>query len=269
METDKEQQLEEIEAIEAIYPENIIEKTSNSTIIRLKVPQHEYIHLQISLPPNYPSVSSPNILDVNLDKDYNRDSLLYDVKYLRNLFQEVMDSVFHKESVCIFDFLTELDGILYAEDGQDNEAIESDSIDIDERVPSDPFEGWIASDPITDRGSTFMAFATHVNSEEEAFRKLDMIRTDNKMRKAAHIMSAWRIKSADPNSNVAYQDCDDDGETAAGSRMLHLIATMNVWNCMVIVARWFGGTHIGPDRFKHINSTAREAVIRAGFETKK
>lgn len=40
---------------------------------------------------------------------------------------------------------------------------------------------------------------------------------------------------------------------------------MDVWNVMVVVSRWFGGAHIGPDRFKHINSTAREAVIRAGF----
>lgn len=284
METDKEQQLEEIEAIEAIYPENIIEKTSNSSIIHLKVPQHEHINVQISLPSNYPSVSSPNILDVSLDKTHGdgRDISLYDVKYLRNLFQEVMDSVFHKDSVCIFDFLTELDGILYEEEegggGGDGEAdggmknvnIEkTDSKGMDQAVPHDPFEGWIASDPITDRGSTFMAFATHVNSEEEAFKKLDMIKTDNKMRKAAHIMSAWRIKSSDPDSNVTYQDCDDDGETAAGSRMLHLITIMDVWNCMVIVARWFGGTHIGPDRFKHINSTAREAVVRAGFDVKR
>lgn len=40
---------------------------------------------------------------------------------------------------------------------------------------------------------------------------------------------------------------------------------MDVWNVMVVVSRWFGGSHIGPDRFKHINSAAREAIVRAGF----
>ncbi|KAH3683176.1 hypothetical protein WICPIJ_005845, partial [Wickerhamomyces pijperi] len=40
---------------------------------------------------------------------------------------------------------------------------------------------------------------------------------------------------------------------------------MGVENCVVVVSRWFGGAHIGPDRFKHINSTAREAVLKAGF----
>lgn len=269
MSSDREQQLEEIDAIEAIYPENVTDKTSNSTIIHMTVPQHEYISLQISLPPNYPSTSSPNILEVGLDKNSGKDISLYDIKYLRNLFQEVMDSVYHRDSVCVFDFLTELDGVLFEEEEQNDNTADKEPTNVEELVPSDPFEGWVASEPITDRGSTFMAFATHVTSEEDAFAKLDLIKTDSKMRKAAHIMSAWRIKNNDNGSNVSYQDCDDDGETAAGSRMLHLITIMDIWNCMVIVARWFGGTHIGPDRFKHINSTAREAVVRAGFEIKK
>lgn len=46
---------------------------------------------------------------------------------------------------------------------------------------------------------------------------------------------------------------------------------MDVWNTIVVVSRWFGGIHLGPDRFKHINSAARDAVIKAGFvnDTKK
>lgn len=40
---------------------------------------------------------------------------------------------------------------------------------------------------------------------------------------------------------------------------------MDAWNVIVVVSRWFGGTHIGPDRFKHINSAAREAVLKGPF----
>lgn len=40
---------------------------------------------------------------------------------------------------------------------------------------------------------------------------------------------------------------------------------MNAWNLIVVVSRWFGGIHIGPDRFKHINSCAREAVLKGSF----
>lgn len=266
--SNKELQLEELETIEAIYPDNVIDKLANDTIFHLSIPQHEYIVLQISLPTEYPSTKSPNILEVKIDKLFST-KVQFDEKYLLTLLQEVMDSVFHKDNICLFDFISELDGILYIEENENIiDDFDDNPVNADSLVPLDPFEGWIASEPITDRRSTFIAYATHVNSEDEAFQKLEQIKQDSKMRKTHHIMSAWRIKSLD-NDNVTFQDCDDDGETAAGSRMLHLITIMNVWNVMVIVARWYGGVHLGPDRFKHINSTAREAVLKAGFELKK
>ena len=38
---------------------------------------------------------------------------------------------------------------------------------------------------------------------------------------------------------------------------------------IVVVSRWFGGTHLGPDRFKHINSAARDVVTKGNFDNKK
>lgn len=61
------------------------------------------------------------------------------------------------------------------------------------------------------------------------------------------------------------QDSDDDGETAAGGRLLHLLQLMDAWNVLVVVTRWYGGVKLGPDRFRLINSVAREAVLRGGF----
>jgi len=266
METNHEDLLDEILAIEAIYPENLERKVEDCSIVVIKVPQHEYINIQISFPPEYPSTLSPRLLDVNISQDKSK---AYDANYLKQLFQEVLDSVFHPGIVCLFDFLTELDAVQYEGDNAEEDDT-NEQKDMKELVPIDPFEGWFASDPITDRGSTFMAFATHVTSEEDAFMKLDKLKTDSKMRKASHIMSAWRTKVINENGQeIKYQDSDDDGEAAAGSRMLHLITIMDVWGIMVIVARWFGGAHIGPDRFRHINSTAREAVLRGGFKKDK
>lgn len=34
---------------------------------------------------------------------------------------------------------------------------------------------------------------------------------------------------------------------------------------LVIVTRYFGGIHLGPDRFKHINQAARNALEMGGF----
>jgi len=47
--------------------------------------------------------------------------------------------------------------------------------------------------------------------------------------------------------------------------VLFYLKMMDVWNVIVVVSRWFGGTHLGPDRFKHINTAAREAIIKGNF----
>ena len=45
---------------------------------------------------------------------------------------------------------------------------------------------------------------------------------NKKIANATHNILAYRILQSDPHS-VVYQGCDDDGETHAGSRMLHLL----------------------------------------------
>jgi putative IMPACT (imprinted ancient) family translation regulator len=60
-------------------------------------------------------------------------------------------------------------------------------------------------------------------------------------------------------------DNSDDGETAAGGRLAHLLQILEVTNVLVVVTRYFGGIHLGPDRFKHINQAARNALEGGGF----
>jgi putative IMPACT (imprinted ancient) family translation regulator len=40
---------------------------------------------------------------------------------------------------------------------------------------------------------------------------------------------------------------------------------MDVWDVMVVVTRWYGGIQLGPDRFRIINTAAREALVQGGF----
>ena len=42
--------------------------------------------------------------------------------------------------------------------------------------------------------------------------------------------------------------------------MSELLRLMEVDCYAVIVARWYGGIHLGPDRFKHINNVARKLI---------
>ena len=51
--------------------------------------------------------------------------------------------------------------------------------------------------------------------------------------------------------------------------MLHLLEVLAIENVLVVVTRWYGGVHLGPDRFKHINNAARDVLERAGVIKKK
>ena len=60
------------------------------------------------------------------------------------------------------------------------------------------------------------------------------------------------------------QDYDDDGEDAAGGRLLHLLQILDIKNTVVVVSRWFGGVKLGPARFTHINNAARMLLEKCG-----
>lgn len=123
---------------------------------------------------------------------------------------------------------------------------------------------WIISEPIVEKKSIFIARAASVRMPDEAKSFVQhLLATDKKAAKATHNITAWRMKQDD---GVVYQDCDDDGETAAGGRLLHLLQLMDVWNVMVVVTRWYGGVHLGPDRFRIVNSVARDAIVKGGFD---
>jgi putative IMPACT (imprinted ancient) family translation regulator len=51
----------------------------------------------------------------------------------------------------------------------------------------------------------------------------------NKIRNATHNIMAYRI-AAPGKPGVFYQDFDDDGEAAAGGRLLHLLQVITHWS---------------------------------------
>lgn len=138
---------------------------------------------------------------------------------------------------------------------------------------------WILSDVVTEKKSVFLARAVRVTSLAQAQTFLDhLTATDKKVAVATHNISAWRIKqrkdtesrasdkSTDSDAaETVIQDYDDDGETAAGGRLLHVMQLMDVWNVLVVVSRWYGGIQLGPARFRLINDVARDALVKGGF----
>ncbi|QDZ17858.1 UPF0029 domain-containing protein [Chloropicon primus] len=134
----------------------------------------------------------------------------------------------------------------------------------EEEVPERPQKvvQIIHSEPYTERKSTFQAFCARINSVDEVDQVMEQLLSIKKVAAATHNMVAYRIENS---SGHTTQDYDDDGETAAGSRMLHMMIAARAMNCMVVVSRWYGGVKLGPSRFAIINNVARDHLKSCGF----
>ena len=70
--------------------------------------------------------------------------------------------------------------------------------------------------------------------------------SNNKIARATHNMMAYRFKGF--GGGIQFSDNSDDGEDGAGSKMASLLE-LGGWNdVLVVVSRWYGGIHLGPDR---------------------
>lgn len=66
------------------------------------------------------------------------------------------------------------------------------------------------------------AHVAAVTDVEQVKAVMAILLENNKIRNATHNIMAYRI-AAPGRPGVFYQDCDDDGEAAAGGRLLHLL----------------------------------------------
>lgn len=126
--------------------------------------------------------------------------------------------------------------------------------------------GGIQGEVISDRGSSFQAHCIKLTNQNDIKTYLSYLKSNNKIQKAAHNIVAYRIqnktksfKNSSLEENVI-EGFDDDGEDGAGIRLLGFIQKMKLINILVVVSRWFGGTLLGNDRFKHINDCLKLTI---------
>ncbi|KAI5062067.1 hypothetical protein GOP47_0022606 [Adiantum capillus-veneris] len=139
----------------------------------------------------------------------------------------------------------------------------SDELDTKELEELDIILGITHGAPFTEKRSTFQAHLACVNSVDQVETVMEALLRNRKIAGATHNIMAYRINI--PEKGTVLQDCDDDGETAAGGRLLHLLQIIDAINVVVVVSRWFGGILLGPDRFKHINNAARSLLNACGY----
>jgi hypothetical protein len=114
----------------------------------------------------------------------------------------------------------------------------------------------------TERKSSFQSHFSTVQNMSEVNDFWSAVMSDKRVARATHNIFAYRFTDV---AGLVHHDCDDDGETAAGSRLAETLRLMGVNNVAVIVTRWFGGVLLGPDRFKYICNSARNLLESNGI----
>lgn len=102
---------------------------------------------------------------------------------------------------------------------------------------------------ISDRGSKYAVSGGPCTSEQEAKAFLKELKRNKRFAKATH--NTWGLLTDEaPIKN-------DDGESGAGMVILRMLEREEVRNHIIVVTRWYGGKHLGGDRFRHVQDAVR------------
>ena len=118
------------------------------------------------------------------------------------------------------------------------------------------------TEPTTDRGSVFQGFAAKIRSPDDVKPAILKMFTVNKLTASAtHIVYSYRVKyQGRMRENFA-----DDGEFGEGRRITNLLQGRGLEGILVMVPRWYGGTHLGVDRHNLYKDCANTAINLLGF----
>ena len=102
---------------------------------------------------------------------------------------------------------------------------------------------------LSDRGSRYAVSGGPVGSVEEAKAFVKTLCRNKKFAKATH--NTWAVLL--PSGPVK----NDDGEAGAGAVILRMLEREGLEGHIIVVTRWFGGVHLGGDRFRRVQDAVR------------
>ena len=107
----------------------------------------------------------------------------------------------------------------------------------------------IFSGIISDRGSKYAVSGGPCASPQEARAFIKELCRNKKFAKATH--NSWAFLQGGQAVK------NDDGEAGAGLVIVRMLEREKLENHIVVVTRWYGGKHLGGDRFRHVQDAVR------------
>lgn len=93
----------------------------------------------------------------------------------------------------------------------------------------------------------FQAFSVSCDNPADVIRIVNQLADKYRLKKASHLTWALRQECSD---SIIREMKNDGGEKGAGNCILDIMRKKNTVNTLVLVARWYGGRHLGGLRFR-------------------
>ena len=103
---------------------------------------------------------------------------------------------------------------------------------------------------VSDRGSKYAVSGGRVAGRKGCDAFIADLKRVKKYARATHNSWACILSDEGPVKN-------DDGESGAGAVILRMLERAELKDTIVVVTRWYGGVHLGGDRFAHVVTCVR------------
>lgn len=104
---------------------------------------------------------------------------------------------------------------------------------------------------LTDRGSKYAVSGGVAASRADVDAFLKELKREKAYAKATHNTWGIDLSEAAPLKG-------DDGESGAGMVILRMLERAELQDHLIVVTRWYGGKHLGGDRFRHVQTCVKE-----------
>ncbi len=106
---------------------------------------------------------------------------------------------------------------------------------------------------LKDKGSKYAVSGCEVTDRAAIDAALMALKQDRSYARATHNSWGALLSQGGPIKG-------DDGEAGAGMVILRMLEREGLFDHLIVVTRWYGGKHLGGDRFRHVQTCVRAYI---------